>query len=269
MLCDPHSPRSHVPNLGMGLEESAADQPPANGAAPVVQAERGGAPAPEMLAHRAERGGRTLWRRSKVSLADAALAYAELGIPVYPSHWPVVGSTRRLGTPGCSCQLVACSSPGEHPLVPDWLGAATADPARMEAWWCQHPRANIGLLTGVVFDVLDVPSEQDQAVLATLPEGPVARTGTGRHHYFVAPSGRGNVVMPARSGNARQRVYWHGRSGYALAARAATSAAAPPSGCARSAPRARRPTARLRRHGRRLGAARLISPPAGCCPPGP
>jgi hypothetical protein len=24
--------------------------------------------------------------------------------------------------------------------------------------------------------------------------------------------------MPARSGNARQRVYWHGRSGYVLAA---------------------------------------------------
>jgi Bifunctional DNA primase/polymerase, N-terminal len=85
----------------------------------------------------------------------------------------------------------------EHPLVPDWLGAATTDPARIEAWWCQHPRANIGLLTGVVFDVLDVPSElvEDQAVLATLPEGPVARTGAGRHHYFVAPSGRGNVVI--------------------------------------------------------------------------
>jgi Bifunctional DNA primase/polymerase, N-terminal len=161
-----------------------------------------------------------LWRRSKFSLADAALAYAELGIPVFPSHWPAVGSTRRLGTPGCSCQLVACSYPGEHPLVPDWLGTATTDPARIEAWWCQHPRANVGLLTGVVFDVLDVPAElvEDQAVLATLPDGPVARTGTGRHHFFVAPSGRGNVVMPARSGNARQRVYWHGRSGYVLAA---------------------------------------------------
>ena len=116
----------------------------------------------------------------------------------------MVGSTRRLGTPECSCQLVACSYPGEHPLVPDWLGASTTDPARIEAWWCQHPRANIGLLTGVVFDVLDVPSElvEDQAVLAILPEGPVARTGTGRHHYFVAPSGSG---QRGHAGPFRQR----------------------------------------------------------------
>jgi hypothetical protein len=161
-----------------------------------------------------------LWRRPKVSLSDAALAYAELGIPVFPSHWPTVASARRLGTPGCSCQLVACSYPGEHPLVPDWLGAATTDPDRIETWWRRHPQANIGLLTGVVFDVLDVPGElvADHAVLTALADGPVARTGTGRHHYFVAPSGRGNVVMPARSGNARQRVYWHGRGGYVLAA---------------------------------------------------
>ena len=161
-----------------------------------------------------------LWRRSKVSLSEAALAYAELGIPVFPSHWPLVASARRAWLPGCSCQLVACSYPGEHPLAPDWLGAATTDPARVEAWWHQHPQANIGLLTGVVFDVLDLPGELVAAHggLAALPDAPVARTSTGRHHFFVAPSGRGNVVMPARSGNARQRVYWHGRGGNVLAA---------------------------------------------------
>jgi hypothetical protein len=160
-----------------------------------------------------------LWRRSKLSLSEAALAYAELGIPVFPSHWPTAAPARRWGMPGCSCQLVACSYPGEHPLVPDWLGTATTDPARIETWWRRHPQANIGLLTGVVFDVLDVPGElvEDHGALTALPDGPVARTGTGRRHYFVAPSGRGNVVMPARSGNTRQRVYWHGRGGYVLA----------------------------------------------------
>ena len=44
------------------------------------------------------------------------------------------------------------------------------------------------------------------------------------------------VTDGLHSGNARQRLYWHGRIGYVLTARAAMSAAAPPSGRARSAP---------------------------------
>ena len=56
MLCDPHPPRSDVPNLGMGLEESAADQPPANGAAARRSGGAGRGPAPEMLAHRRGKG---------------------------------------------------------------------------------------------------------------------------------------------------------------------------------------------------------------------
>jgi Bifunctional DNA primase/polymerase, N-terminal len=159
------------------------------------------------------------WRRSKASLRDAALAYAELGIPVFPCHWPTATSPRRSATAGCSCQLLACSFPGEHPLVPDWLAAATTDPAQIDAWWRRCPLANVGLLTGVAFDVVDIPGELvGRTALTALPDGPVADTGTGRRHYFVAPSGGGNTALPARVGGPRRRLYRHGRGGYVLAA---------------------------------------------------
>jgi hypothetical protein len=65
MLCDPHPPRSDVPNLGMGLEESAAIQPPANGAAARRSDGAGRGPQPPKCSRTAaERGGRMLWRRS-------------------------------------------------------------------------------------------------------------------------------------------------------------------------------------------------------------
>jgi Bifunctional DNA primase/polymerase, N-terminal len=159
-----------------------------------------------------------LWRRSKVSLPEAALAYAALGIPVFPCHWPTASSPRRSATAGCSCQLLACSFPGEHPLVPDWMRAATTDPAQILAWWRRCPRANVGVLTGVAFDVVDVPGElAERAASTAMPKGPLADTGTGRRHYFVAPSGRGNTALPMASGT-RQRLYRHGRGGYVLAA---------------------------------------------------
>jgi hypothetical protein len=160
-----------------------------------------------------------LWRRPKVSLHDAALVYAELGVPVFPCHWPTAASPRRSATAGCSCQLLACSLPGEHPLVPDWLDAATTERAQIDAWWFQHPLANVALLTGVAFDVVDIPGELlGRVPLTAMPDGPAADTGTGRRHYFVAPSGRGNTALPARSTDIRQRLYRHGRGGYVLAA---------------------------------------------------
>src|SRR6266540_3845091 len=63
----------------------------------------------------AERSGRMLWRRSKVSLSDAALAYAELGIPVFPSHWPTVASARRPGPPGVLLPVGRLLLPGRAP----------------------------------------------------------------------------------------------------------------------------------------------------------
>jgi Bifunctional DNA primase/polymerase, N-terminal len=155
-------------------------------------------------------------------LLRAALDYAARGIPVFPCHhpannWPL----GRWSSLECSCQQLGCLHPGEHPLSQRWLEDATTDAARLERWWSQRPEANVGLLTGVLFDVLDVTGTAGSYRLphAITPAGPVARTGSGRWHYFVRPTGFGDVAMPSQTGfGARSHLHWHGRGGYVLAA---------------------------------------------------
>jgi hypothetical protein len=87
------------------------------------------------------------------------------------------------------------------------------------AWWTRHPQANIGLTTGHVFDVLDVDGPQGEAALRELAathglhsSGPLVRTGGGGWHYYLAPTGLGNV-HPA----GLERADWRGRGGYVVA----------------------------------------------------
>jgi hypothetical protein len=119
------------------------------------------------------------------TLAEAALAYAARGWPVFPLR-----------------------PRDKVPLIPKARGGngvhdATCDRARIEAWWRQHPDANIGLACGVAFWVLDVDykgftAEHDG--LDSLHElitryGPLprtlrAQTGSGGWHYLFAPDPR-------------------------------------------------------------------------------
>lgn len=73
-------------------------------------------------------------------LLDAALDYAARSWPVFP-----------------------CEPRGKRPLgrlVPHGLKEATTDPAVINGWWAKEPEANIGLRTGVSFDVLDIRRRQ-------------------------------------------------------------------------------------------------------------
>jgi hypothetical protein len=69
-----------------------------------------------------------------------------------------------------------------------------------------------------VFDVLDVPGVAGAPGIpqSTTPVGPVARTGDGRHHFYVAPTGLGDAAVPGPG--SRLRLHWHGRGGFVLAA---------------------------------------------------
>jgi hypothetical protein len=166
-------------------------------------------------------------------MRDAALAYASRKIPVLPLHYPVVHlhSARavpdgRVVTPqvwtGCSCGDRACGQVGKHPLgalVPHGLLEATTNRARVLAWWTRHPHANIGLATGHRFDVLDVDGPQGAAEIGALAaehglvsSGPLVRTGGGGWHYYVAPTGLGNVHP-----RDLEHVDWRGRGGYVVA----------------------------------------------------
>lgn len=141
----------------------------------------------------------------------SALAYAARGWPVFPLHAPSTG--------GCSCGRDGCSSPAKHPRTARGLHDATTDPDTIRRWWARWPGSNVGLPTGLAFDVLDLdgddaldaldaagpPPEESEAIA-----GPMVCTGRGIHVY-LSPTGAGN-----RAGLA-DHVDWRGRGGYVVA----------------------------------------------------
>ena len=168
------------------------------------------------------------WRRPTSNLLEAALQYAASDVPVFPCHYPVSSPSARPGrwaTAECSCDQVGCAHPSEHPLTPFGLEEATTDPGQVLAWWHRWPHANIGLATGVRFDVLELA---DVAVLAALRHwaashgvrltGPAVQTGRGGWHYLFAPTGAGSLLaVPRLEGGPIRNVYWRGQGGYVIA----------------------------------------------------
>jgi hypothetical protein len=69
-------------------------------------------------------------------------------------------------------------------------------------WWRRWPQANVGLVTGSRFDVLDLDGPEGMEALRALLSyrhpaehpGPVVRTGGGGWHLLYAPTGLGNRV---------------------------------------------------------------------------
>jgi hypothetical protein len=152
------------------------------------------------------------------ALLEAALGYAARGIPVFPVHWPrPIPDGASLA---CSCRRgPACDRPAKHPLVRHGIHDATCDPGQLERWWSRWPQANVGLATGVVFDVLDIDGPAGLAALGELQEaaglrlpGPLVATGGGGWHAWFTPTGRGN--RPPRG---LVHVDWRGQGGYVLA----------------------------------------------------
>jgi hypothetical protein len=162
---------------------------------------------------------------------DAALGYASRGIPVLPLHYPlphhgdlqpVSGDQPPAVGTGCSCRDPGCGQPGKHPLgslVPHGVKDATTNRARVLAWWSRHPQANIGLATGHRFDVLDVDGPAGAHAIRSLAaehglqsSGPLVRTGGGGWHFYLAPTGLGNVRP-----RDLEQVDWRGRGGYVVA----------------------------------------------------
>jgi hypothetical protein len=143
-------------------------------------------------------------------LLDHALRYAAAGVPLVPLFEPD-------GHGGCTCRDAKCRRPGKHPRTPDGLKNASTDPDTVAAWWQRWPGANIGGLTGVMFDVCDVDGPQGVAAVTPLLEadhgrGPLARTGSGGWHLLFKPTGMGNRVgfLPSTD--------WRGRKGYIVMA---------------------------------------------------
>jgi hypothetical protein len=130
-------------------------------------------------------------------LRDAALAYASRGWSVFPVE---PKGKRPLGK-----------------LVPHGLKDATTDPDVVRRWWRTEPSANVGLPTGIHFDVLDVDgAEGMEAINAARPadgptiDGPTCHTGRGDHCY-LAVTGLGNRAAVL------DHVDFRGKGGYVVA----------------------------------------------------
>ena len=94
-------------------------------------------------------------------LGDVAAQYASMGWPVCLGAHPHQGK-RAAREPGqaCSCDRVGCPAPGAHPVSAAWQMQATVDLNVIQSWWETRPEANVILVTGRVFDALDVPAAQ-------------------------------------------------------------------------------------------------------------
>lgn len=126
------------------------------------------------------------------ALLDAALQYAGRGWHVLPLVWIEGG--------WCSCGDPKCASPGKHPRIRGGLKSASSDRQQVERWWRRWPKANIGIRTGqvsnlVVVDVDGPAAKVEMGRLMTLygalPKTAAVKTGRpdGYHLYFS-----GNVV---------------------------------------------------------------------------
>jgi hypothetical protein len=133
------------------------------------------------------------------SLSEVALSYARREWPVFPVE-----------------------PRGKRPfgrLVPHGLKDATADVDRVSAWWTEEPAANVGLVTGIAFDVLDVDKADGWSSLARLvdangclPSGPVVLTPGNGAHYYYSPTGTGNRASFV------PHLDWRGAGGYVVGA---------------------------------------------------
>src|SRR4051812_21847103 len=98
------------------------------------------------------------------AMLDAALTYAALDWPVFPLAER--GKLPKIATAHPDGELCrgGCGRDGHG------LYDATTDVDRITAWWRGWPQANVGIRTGVAFDVVDVDGPEALDALAVACE---------------------------------------------------------------------------------------------------
>jgi hypothetical protein len=139
---------------------------------------------------------------TQVSTRDAAFAFAQAGIPIFP-----------------------CAAGGKRPLTPAGFRDATSDLDQARDWWARWPTANIGMPTGGPsgIDVVDIDIAAassgyvayERASAAGLVGSELARVRTpsqGMHVYFPAQLDRPQRCWQA----AAAHIDFRGDGGYVV-----------------------------------------------------
>lgn len=123
------------------------------------------------------------------AMLSEALAYARLGVPVFPCHSIANGT--------CTCSNPECDRQGKHPRTANGLKDASTDESAIRAWWTRWPRANVAARTGSVsgWVAIDVDPGHGGTVAALendhgpLPVTVQQRTGSGGLHLLYRHPG--------------------------------------------------------------------------------
>jgi hypothetical protein len=163
-------------------------------------------------------------------LGAVAAGYASMGWPVCLGAHTYRGTRAKMERGrACSCDRVGCPAPGAHPVSPAWQMQATVDLNVIQTWWEARPDANVILVTGRVFDVLDVPaaagfSALEQIEAAEVTTGPVAVVGQDRMLFFVVTRGSPadedewwSCGLDCEPESVVEGLRWHCRDSYVLA----------------------------------------------------
>jgi Bifunctional DNA primase/polymerase, N-terminal len=154
-------------------------------------------------------------------ILDAALAHAEAGFRIFPTHHPIDAGTSAVR---CSCGSKGGCNLGKHPAVKEWQTVATTDQAQIKKWWTDQPSSNVGVLTGSAnkITVIDVdPLNGGDTTWARLlrnneplPITMIVDTGSdGNHWYFAEVEGVGSAAHVLGDG-----VDIRGDGGYVIGA---------------------------------------------------
>jgi hypothetical protein len=183
----------------------------------------------DVVRRRGERSrGRAAERHQPLGIVAAH--YASMGWPVCLGAHPYRGTRASKETGrACSCDRVGCPAPGAHPVSPTWQMQATVDTDVIASWWQTRPEANVILVTGRVFDVLDVPAAAGAAALARMEAvgiavGPVSSLGQDRMLFYVVTRGSPtdedewwSCGLDSEPESFTPGLRWHCRDSYVLA----------------------------------------------------
>lgn len=149
---------------------------------------------------------------------DFALNYIALGRKVFPAY--------EINSNGVCCcpQGKNCDAPGKHPRIKNGCKMATDNKNQVEQWWKTWPKANIGIATGKISDLVVLDIDKDKGGFASLKtlkaqhgEFPVTTLiqsgGGGLHYFFKSPK----AVVKNRVG-LLPGIDFRGDGGYVISA---------------------------------------------------